>query len=535
MEMKVEAKVKEIINKLKTTHEKFEDADFGPNEKDEFGAISFYGSALPAPAGSKYPAPETLKWERPLYDDNKFSEPGAKEANEEEEEEAEEEDFDDEFGFGGADEGPEVWCRHGKLFLDGSSSGDVIQGQLGDCWFLSALAVMGANESLLQTCFWKEDSFKEYGLYVLRFYKDCNVIYVIVDDRLPVKNKDGKLIFAGNKDPNELWVPLIEKAYAKLHGCYKALIGGYTHNGLADMTGFCPRLIVMREGFLGYSEKYQKDDIWKLLVQYKGWNSLMGCSIQSNPKDKQQVEADAGHGLHMGHAYSLLGIGEIDINKAPVNGKPAVAGAKPNMLRLVKLRNPWGRGEWEGPFGDRSDERELHSAEIDREFNTKEREQERAVVNFNDGTFFMTFDDWLKNYTSLFVAVNFPSTWTGKRTQGAWAGDQGGNRDMGTWISNPKIKFKLERDPSKPNEEYRQVFVGLYIKDARLTLGGDYFKVKTNSLLCLCSFFSDLDVFVFKLGPFVCHAVGLRHRYRRRAEPHGQGEPGVYPLRSARR
>ena len=74
IEAKVEVKVKEIINKLKASHEKFEDLDFGPNDKDMYGALSFYGSKLPAPAGSKYPAPETLRWERPQYDDSKFTE-----------------------------------------------------------------------------------------------------------------------------------------------------------------------------------------------------------------------------------------------------------------------------------------------------------------------------------------------------------------------------------------------------------------------------------------------------------------------------
>ena len=46
-----------------------------------------------------------------------------------------------------------------------------------------------------------------------------------------------------------------------------------------------------------------------------------------------QVEADVGDGLKMGHAYSLLGVGEI----AGSDGKP---------IRLVKCRNPWGFGEW---------------------------------------------------------------------------------------------------------------------------------------------------------------------------------------------
>ena len=60
---------------MKLSHAKFEDVDFGPTENDEFGAVSFYGSSnsLPDPAGSKYPLPSSLKWERPLYADDKFN------------------------------------------------------------------------------------------------------------------------------------------------------------------------------------------------------------------------------------------------------------------------------------------------------------------------------------------------------------------------------------------------------------------------------------------------------------------------------
>ena len=84
---KIEAKVKEIVNKLKISHTKFEDPDFGPSEKDEFGAISLYGATPPDPAGSKYPSPDTLLWQRPQYDDDKFSsDKTAKDAEEEEDE-----------------------------------------------------------------------------------------------------------------------------------------------------------------------------------------------------------------------------------------------------------------------------------------------------------------------------------------------------------------------------------------------------------------------------------------------------------------
>lgn len=108
---KVETKVKEIITKLKISHTKFEDPDFGPNDTDEYGAISLYGNGPPNPAGSKYPAPESLKWERPQYDDGKFSGGQTNEKEEEQDvDEEEENEEEDEFGgFGGGGDQEEVF------------------------------------------------------------------------------------------------------------------------------------------------------------------------------------------------------------------------------------------------------------------------------------------------------------------------------------------------------------------------------------------------------------------------------------------
>jgi hypothetical protein len=320
---------------------------------------------------------------------------------------------------------------------------------------------MGTQDELLKACFWRLDTFQEFGIYVCRFFKDCSLMFVVIDDRIPVKVKDGKVIFGQCKDPNELWVPLIEKAYAKLHGCYKALIGGYSHFALGDMTGFPPHAIILKKGFLGYCEDYSDEEVKAMLRKYRDWNCLMGCSIQPDPKGTHKVEEEAGLGLHSGHAYSLLDLNEIIL--PDTNEK----------ILLLKLRNPWGRGEWEGPFGDRSEEREKYDDIIMKVFKDEAKPGEVIEQNFNDGTFFIPFDEWRTRFTSLFVAVNFPKSWTGKRSQGVWTGEVGGNREMGTWISNPKLKLRL----SGENVEYKQVFVGLYIKDSRLTMGFDYYKV----------------------------------------------------------
>jgi hypothetical protein len=314
IDRKVEAKVKEIVDKLKATHQQFADPDFGPNAGDVYGAKSLYGTEPPSPAGSKYPSPDSLRWDRPHYDDGKFlhTEDDTEEFNSDSD--AEEDEFGEFGDFGdisSGDKGDGIWCQHGKLFIDGASSGDVVQGQLGDCWFISAMAVMGSQEDLLNQCFWRMDSYKEFGIFVCRFFKDCSVVYVIIDDRIPVKAKDGRPIFGHAKDPNELWVCFLEKAYAKLHGCYKALIGGFCHYGLGDMTGYSPRMIVLKPGYAGYSNtldlaaaEFEKiggktltdtehkdnlkarkiDQIWDILIKYCEWDSLMGSSIQSDPK-----------------------------------------------------------------------------------------------------------------------------------------------------------------------------------------------------------------------------------------------------------
>jgi hypothetical protein len=103
----------------------------------------------------------------------------------------------------------------------------------------------------------------------------------------------------------------------------------------------------------------------------------------SPPPPPSLSQADAGMGLHSGHAYSLLDTGSIPDKMSPKGAE----------IRLIKLRNPWGYGEWEGAFSDRSEEREVYDEELMKAFSSKEHET--VDVNAQDGTFFMRYHEYL--------------------------------------------------------------------------------------------------------------------------------------------
>ncbi|GMI54341.1 hypothetical protein TeGR_g8450 [Tetraparma gracilis] len=341
-EEQVSAAAALIAGRCKRSDIRWVDPDFGPSESDEYGAQALYGADERPPNGG-YPKPEKLRWQRPIYAD------GTVDVDEEELEEGggEDEDgsdFEDEYD----DAAKDTWCERGRLFVGGSGSGDIIQGSLGDCWFLGSLSVLATREPLLQSVFFNLEKHKSAGLFCLRFFKDGCWVYVLVDDRIPVYDATSQPAFARCRDPNELWVPLLEKGYAKIHGSYKALIGGYIHYGLADLTAFAPIQIVTKKGHQGFHEEWDPDLLYERLRQYKKWGSLMGCSVQQQPgAAKKKHEAEGEGGLRLMHAYGFLDVNEIETRDGPV--------------RLCRVRNPWGFGEWTGAWGDDSEEREEDS------------------------------------------------------------------------------------------------------------------------------------------------------------------------------
>ena len=105
----------------------------------------------------------------------------------------------------------------GNLFNGAPSRNDAKQGQLGDCYFIAAVASLAdKNVDAVRNLFIDNND----GTYTVRFYADSNraADYVTVNRKLPTRS--GRLEYSGyglsaTSSATTVWIALAEKAYAQ--------------------------------------------------------------------------------------------------------------------------------------------------------------------------------------------------------------------------------------------------------------------------------------------------------------------------------
>lgn len=103
-----------------------------------------------------------------------------------------------------------------QLF-DGIDPNDVKQGQLSVCYCLATISEYARKPENILNIFIFYDL--KIGFYVLKFYTNGKVNYVVVDDYFPCNSISKQPLFS-KPIGNEIWVLLIEKTWAKVIGGY---------------------------------------------------------------------------------------------------------------------------------------------------------------------------------------------------------------------------------------------------------------------------------------------------------------------------
>ena len=146
-----------------------------------------------------------------------------------------------------------------------------------------------------------------------------------VDDRVPC-SKCGKPLYARSLDPNETWVMILEKAYAKLHGCYEALTAGFIDYGLRDLTGAATMKWKWADKKI--KAKLDNNTLWSELLALKEEGSLLGCSNAIHG-----AEHSSASGLLSGHAYAILDMKEVRAREYMMSKENPVHSARGKILR----------------------------------------------------------------------------------------------------------------------------------------------------------------------------------------------------------
>ncbi|XP_055028979.2 calpain-3 isoform X2 [Misgurnus anguillicaudatus] len=344
---------------------------------------------------------------------------------------------------------PKEISENPQFIVGGASRTDICQGDLGDCWLLAAIASLTLNEKLLYRVIPQEQSFSEgyAGIFHFQFWRYGDWVDVVIDDRIPTVNN--QLVFTKSAERNEFWSALLEKAYAKLHGSYEALKGGNTAEGMEDFTGGVTEFFEMKEA---------PKELYKIMKKALERGSLMGCSIDSLVPAR--FETRTATGLVKGHAYSVTAVEECKQSQH-----------KESKVRLVRLRNPWGQIEWNGPWSDNSKEWETIS---------KSEREKLQQQNAEDGEFWMSFEDFKKNYTKIEICNLTPDAleddklhkWTVSVNEGRWVRgcSAGGCRNYpDTFWTNPQYRLRLREkdDDSEDNEMACSFVISLIQKNRR--------------------------------------------------------------------
>uniref|UniRef100_A0A3B4XGK0 Calpain-3 n=1 Tax=Seriola lalandi dorsalis TaxID=1841481 RepID=A0A3B4XGK0_SERLL len=277
---------------------------------------------------------------------------------------------------------PKEICENPQFIVGGASRTDICQGDLGDCWLLAAIACLTLNEKLLYRVVPQEQSFSEgyAGIFHFQFWRYGDWVDVVIDDRIPTFNN--QLVFTKSAERNEFWSALLEKAYAKLHGSYEALKGGNTTEAMEDFTGGVTEFYEMKEA---------PKELYKIMKKALERGSLMGCSIDSLVPARFETRTVTG--LVKGHAYSVTAVEEVT----------------QKMLRTRGVRwSGTAPGEWTSLSKSEKEKLQHQSAE--------------------DGEFWMSFEDFKKNYTKIEICNLTPDAleddkihkWTVSVNEGRW-------------------------------------------------------------------------------------------------------------------
>ena len=303
--------------------------------------------------------------------------------------------------------------------------GDVNQGAVGDCWMLSAISALAEFDGAVTRLFVKTPGIEEMprdgpNTYTITLYDlaTWEPVDVVVDERLASKADGSGLLGCSPSDDGELWPCYLEKAMAVHCGGGGKIDGGQCTHAWAMLTGCKEQYTINADASSGAYKCFGKynpnDDKWETLTNsphdgFRGnwpmkWPEAGGGGGMDLGLSKDELfarmcawdemnyiigagtksgsDSDKTDGIVDGHAYTVISC----VSK--------VAGTD---FDLAKMRNPWGKGEFESGMWDDDGPGWTDHPEV--------KDALKPEVK-DDGIFWVSKEEFFEYFTTIYLSAS---------------------------------------------------------------------------------------------------------------------------------
>jgi len=321
---------------------------------------------------------------------------------------------------------PDTAFLTGAIYEDDMICSDEISGRISTGYLMAAMASLTQKEHLSKWVIRASENETELMInkanngISFHFFHCGKWVKVTVDKYLPSS------IGSYSRRDTDLWIPYLEKAYAKFHRTYTSIKGGLACFAMVDLTG---GIAIHNElkGLTWNFLKNAKDGRFKTL------NDLFFLLMDDNKKSDQKLnenyimtsaligesESKNEYGLLQNHEYTVVEF-ELVVNRSG------------DEIQLVRLRNPWGFGDWNGKW----------AYDDDTSWSSLEKTKVKLLKGrmHHNGSFWMEFSDWVTIFDS-FDICHIPSSSHPESEEPCFHREE---RCSGQFGSNGTITFQLK-------------------------------------------------------------------------------------------
>ena len=212
------------------------------------------------------------------------------------------------------------------LFSSEISENSIIQGSIGNCYLLSIISCLTKFPSFIYQLF-NSLYISSNGFYEIKLKINNKITVISIDDYFPYNIKTNIPLFS-KPYKNEIWVMLLEKAYAKVNGSYLNIDNGSPIDALDSflLSSSIGKDIIYDSLYINNENK---NIIWEsILDKIENDKKIMMICLSKDKINNKKKLTNFYYSIVEKHYYNIIGIFENN-----ENGKND---------KFLKLRNPWG-------------------------------------------------------------------------------------------------------------------------------------------------------------------------------------------------